>query len=130
MKCHVFVCVWVGILLTSAHACTAEIPQLPFHFDWNEAESSVVDLSRFLVAPAGKDGFLQVTDGHLTFPDGTRFRAWGVNVPYDVCFVSKELAPLVAQDFARLGFNCVRFHHLDVPWARTSSIRNATIRNT
>ena len=94
----------------------AEIPLRPFPLDWSEAERSVIDLSRWLDAPAGKDGPLRVAGGHLLRPDGRRFRAWGVNAPFDVCFVSKELAPRVAQDFARLGFNCVRFHHLDVPW--------------
>ncbi len=97
-------------------AAAAEIPSQPFPLDWSVAERSVVDLSRWLDAPAGKDGPLRVAGGHLVRPDGRRFRAWGVNAPFDVCFVSKELAPRVAQDFARLGFNCVRFHHLDVPW--------------
>ena len=94
----------------------AEIPLRPIPLDWSEAERSVIDLSRWLDAPAGEDGPLRVAGGHLLRPDGRRFRAWGVNAPFDVCFVSKELAPRVAQDFARLGFNCVRFHHLDVPW--------------
>jgi hypothetical protein len=114
--CHRFViAVGFGWLLLVTQL-PAENKLQPFSVDWSEADRSIVDLSRFLRAPAGRDGFLRVVNGHLALPDGTRFRAWGVNAPFDVCFVTKELAPLVADDFARLGFNCVRFHHLDVPW--------------
>ena len=105
-----------AVMTLAIAGAAAEIPVQPFPLDWSEAERSVVDLSRWLDAPAGKDGPLRVAGGHLVRPDGTRFRAWGVNAPFAVCFVSKELAPRIAQDFARLGFNCVRFHHLDVPW--------------
>lgn len=110
-------------VIALAIACLLLVTQLPaddklqpFSVDWTETDRSIVDLSRFLRAPAGRDGFLRVVNGHLALPDGTRFRAWGVNAPFDVCFVAKDLAPRMADDFARLGFNCVRFHHLDVPW--------------
>jgi len=46
----------------------------PFTIDWRANEKSLVDLSFLLDAPAGRDGFIQIRNGHLAKPDGERFR--------------------------------------------------------
>src|SRR3569623_1513615 len=42
--------------------------------------SSPADVRFLLDAPAGKHGFIGVSGGHLTTPDGKRVRFWGVNL--------------------------------------------------
>jgi lysophospholipase L1-like esterase len=90
----------------------------PFSWDWSRAHESVLDLSRFLDAPAGKGGFVRVQDGHFIKPDGARLRLWGVNIASTSCFPPKDQAPRIAEDLARLGFNIARFHHLDADWGQ------------
>jgi len=85
----------------------------PFTIDWRQNSDSLVNLSFLLDAPAGKDGFIRIRNGHLAKPDGERFRIWGVNFTAASCFPSKENAPIVAGHLARFGINCVRFHFLD-----------------
>ncbi|MHC4368600.1 MAG: hypothetical protein ACYSW8_13410 [Planctomycetota bacterium] len=89
----------------------------PFGIDWRDNAGSLVDLSFLLDAPAGKDGFLRTSDGHLAKPNGERFRIWGVNFTGASCFPSKQDAPVVAEHLARFGINCVRFHFLDSNWS-------------
>lgn len=85
--------------------------------DWRDNADSLVNLSFLLDAPAGKDGFIHVENGHLVKPNGERFRIWGVNFTGSACFPSKEDAPVVAEHMARFGINCVRFHFLDSNWS-------------
>ena len=56
---------------------------------------------------------------HLVLPDGSRFRIWGVNMAGPSCFPDQAGAVRVANDLARLGVNCVRFHGLDSTWGRS-----------
>jgi len=93
------------------------IEMQPFTMDWRENEDSLVNLAFLLDAPAGKGGFIGISNGHLAKPNGERFRIWGVNVTAASCFPSKEDAPVVARHLARFGINCVRFHFLDSNWA-------------
>jgi hypothetical protein len=71
-----------------------------------------------LDAPAGRDGFITVRDGHLTKPDGQRLRIWGVNMTgwtySSTMLPPKEEAAFWAKALARVGVNCVRFHFLDL----------------
>ena len=61
---------------------------------------------------ASRDSSRRAT-GIFGQPDGQRFRIWGINFAADDCFPPKEIAPLIAGDLARLGFNYIRMHHLD-----------------
>jgi hypothetical protein len=85
----------------------------PYAMDWKNNSASLVDASSLLEAPAGKDGFLAIKDGHLVRPDGRRFRIWGFNITAAATGPSKEDAPMVAAYLARFGINCVRLHFLD-----------------
>jgi lysophospholipase L1-like esterase len=89
-----------------------------FSWDWSRAHESVLDLSRFLDAPAGQGGYVRVQDGHFIKADGSRLRLWGVNLASTSCFPPKDQAPRIAEDLARLGFNIARFHHLDADWGQ------------
>ena len=73
-----------------------------------------LDFSWLQDAPAGKHGFLEVTeDGHFAFEDGTPVRFMGVNLTTQAALCDRELAPRMAEDLARSGVNMVRFHHID-----------------
>ena len=109
---QMILCVLLAILLVGI-TFSQNIEMEPFTIDWRENEDSLVDLSYLLDAPAGKDGFIRIRNGHLTKPAGERFRIWGVNFTSASCFPSKEHAPTVAKHLARFGINCVRFHFLD-----------------
>ena len=111
-RCHILLILFLGGV-TSGEA----VQMKPFAIDWRDNADSLVDLSFLLDAPAGKNGFIRISDGHLAKPNGERFRIWGVNVTAASCFPTKESAPVVAQHLARFGINCVRFHFLDSNWS-------------
>lgn len=93
---------------------------VPFALDHRRAleSHSPVDVSFLLDAPAGKHGFIQASNGHLSTGDGQRIRLWGVNITDwskgSRQIPSKEDAPLWAATLARFGVNCVRFQFLDL----------------
>ena len=107
----------VCVMLTTA-AAAAEVGWQPFAMDWQESAGSAVDLSGFLERPAGKAGFVHVQGEHLLTGDGARWRIWGVNICSADCFPTHEEAERLADDLARLGINCVRFHHMDSGWGQ------------
>lgn len=98
-------------------ASASEIPMQPFVIDHLSRTNSPADVSFLLDAPAGKNGFIRIKDGHLVKPDGERLRIWGVNLTGwtkgSNILPPKELAPVWAAELARFGINCVRFHFLD-----------------
>ncbi|WP_159618371.1 hypothetical protein [Ruania rhizosphaerae] len=97
----------------------SDIPLAPFVIDHHQREPSAANLSFLLDAPAGRDGFIRVQDGHLVTPDGERLRIWGVNLTGwtsgSTLLPPKDEAPVWADTLARFGINCVRFHFLDLP---------------
>jgi len=94
----------------------------PFVMDHRAGGSSPADLSFLEDAPAGKDGFIRVQDGHLATANGKRIRFWGVHItdwsPGSVILPPKEDAPMWAATLARFGVNIVRLHFLDLPSPR------------
>ena len=111
------------LLLLAGTAFGSNIQMKPFTMDWRDNADSLVDVSFLLDAPAGKDGFLRISNGHMAKPNGERFRIWGVNFTGASCFPSKEDAPVVAEHLARFGINCVRFHFLDSNWSASVFIK-------
>ena len=53
---------------------------VPFTIEHRAADSTSLDLSFLLDAPAGKHGFVRVRDGHLARGDGARLRLWGIHL--------------------------------------------------
>ncbi|HUT32582.1 MAG TPA: hypothetical protein VNE39_03795 [Planctomycetota bacterium] len=115
-----------ALLLALVCACAAGLAEddgmVPFTMDWRDNGRALVDLSSLLEKPAGKDGFVQVKDGHLCLPSGRRLRIWGVNFTGGACFPTEADAPAVADHLARFGVNCVRFHFLDSNWGKGASV--------
>ncbi len=102
-----------SLLFLSVICNTQELK--PFHIDWKLHSDSAIDLTFLHDAPAGKDGQIRIENGHFVKPDRKRFRIWGINFSSRACFTSKQDAPMIAEYLARMGLNCVRFHHMDNP---------------
>jgi hypothetical protein len=94
----------------------------PFAMDHRAASSAPADVSFLLDAPAGKQGFIRIQDGHFVKPDGRRIRFWGVHFTDwsrgSVEIPPQEDAPMWAATLARYGVNLVRLHFLDLPSPR------------
>ena len=85
----------------------------PFVLPWDDATSSVMNLSDWLHAPAGKDGFVHAEgDGHL-YTGQQRIRFFGVNFCFGANFPRRDDAEKIAAHLAKFGINVVRFHHMD-----------------
>ncbi len=110
-------------LLVAGVTSGQSVQMKPFSVDWRDNADSLINVSFLLDAPAGKDGFLRTSNGHLAKPNGERFRIWGVNFTGASCFPSKRDAPVVAQHLARFGINCVRFHFLDSNWSASVFVK-------
>jgi hypothetical protein len=94
----------------------------PFVMNHRAAASSPADVSFLLDAPAGKDGFVRIQNGHLVKGNGQRIRFWGVHLTDwsrgSVELPPKEDAPMWAATLARFCVNMVRLHFLDLPAPR------------
>jgi hypothetical protein len=101
------------IVLAGGLASAAEPDWTPLVVDWRTAEKSPADVSFLLQAPAGKDGFIRIAQGHLVQPGGRRFRIWGANATGAATVPEKAHAAILARRLAQYGINCVRFHFLD-----------------
>ena len=90
--------------------------------DHRAATASPADVSFLLDAPAGKEGFIRIRNGHFVKPDGRRIRFWGVHFTDwsrgSVEIPPKEDMPMWAATLARYGVNLVRLHFLDLPSPR------------
>ncbi|MBN2452247.1 MAG: carbohydrate binding domain-containing protein [Lentisphaeria bacterium] len=75
------------------------------------AADSPVDVS-FLNRGAA-DRRIAVRSGQFVTDDGRRVRFLGTNVTFSGAFPEKDQAPAIARRLAQLGFNVVRFHHMD-----------------
>jgi hypothetical protein len=64
--------------------------------------------------------FIGITnDGNFEY-NGTPIRFWGTNLVAGSAFPDKSKAWFIAGRLRKLGFNLVRFHHMDNPWSSES----------
>ncbi|MCM8730561.1 hypothetical protein ACFO8O_06205 [Hephaestia sp. GCM10023244] len=120
MKKMISAGVIAGLMGTfSGSAWAQEIPLQPFPVNHELRVDSAADVRFLLDGPAGKDGFIQIKDGHFYRPNGERFRCWGVNMTGWAVgseqIPSHKDAEIYAAELARLGVNCVRLHFIDRP---------------
>ena len=78
-------------------------------------KGSLLDFSDLLDAPAGKYGFLRVKNGRFEFEKqpGKTVRFWGVNNSADANIMTHDESDRLADDFASLGYNIIRFAGYD-----------------
>jgi hypothetical protein len=106
-----------AIVLTAGSPETvAQDEMFPFSMPL-PAAGGAGDVSAWIARPAGKDGFVQAIGGRLAIRAASGemkpIRFWGTNLCAAGCFPSHEQAQRLAAGLARLGFNCVRMHHMD-----------------
>ncbi|MCK9478450.1 MAG: hypothetical protein M0R40_02975 [Firmicutes bacterium] len=81
--------------------------------DFNKMKGTALDASRLLDAPAGKHGHVRTEGDKLFFEDGTRVKFWGTNILSPVMFFDKKNIDKVVDAISAMGYNMVRFHHMD-----------------
>lgn len=83
-------------------------------------DSSPIDLSYLNKddRPAGRHGPVGARGDQLVFADGTPARFWGTNLTANALYrTPRENVPRQAHRIAQLGYNLIRIHHHDSPWA-------------
>jgi len=109
---HVVLCVFVSLWFSPA-----SFGQSIARTDPNATlfpDSSIVDFSRLLDAPAGKNGFLQTgPNGKFSWSDGRRAKFWGVNISNKSVWTTHDTIDHVVDVLARAGANMVRFEAID-----------------
>ncbi len=89
----------------------------PFGLPWNDDAPSVTDFSALNSPIATDSPRLTVNaEGQLGLA-GARQRMIGVNFTGESAFPQAADAAAIAGRLAKFGFNTVRFHHLEAPWA-------------
>lgn len=85
--------------------------RFPFTMPWDDADTnSVADMSVLSAGPA--DQWVTAIGGHLV-AGGSPIRFLGVNMVFAAAFPDHASAGVLAARLAKLGVNCVRFHHMD-----------------
>jgi hypothetical protein len=85
-------------------------------FSRETVAGSPLDFSNMLDAPAGKYGKVIINrNGHFAFAKAPekRKKFFGVNICFDVNFMSKKESDKLVEQLARHGYNSVRLHHFD-----------------
>jgi len=107
------------LLLALLLCCCAHAAGLqPFQIPWNDPATGLTNLQSWQSPIAtGQSPVLVDSDGHYTV-DGHRLRFLGVNIAGTDAFPTHANAELHAARLARFGYNSVRLHHLEAPWAK------------
>jgi hypothetical protein len=75
---------------------------------------NVVDMSFLNEKEAGETGFISVRSGHFVIGAGVPIRFFGDNLTFGGCFQEKDTSAMLAARFQKLGYNVIRFHHMDM----------------
>lgn len=132
-------------LAVAAALCSVALPAtdtegwFPFTVPWDDAADTLTSAADLLVDYPGQDPATVIDarghvragpDGHFYFQNtGRRARFWGVNLvfgaafppcpdalPHPGEFPDVHVSEKLAAHLAKLGFNAVRFHHMDNDW--------------
>jgi len=102
-----------GVLGSRLHDIS-EKNYFPYNIDWDATGVDGFHVGNLVGhKPAGRYGAVTVKDGHFFIPGFGSLRFWGTNVTFDDNFPSHERAKKIAARMSKLGFNLVRFHHMD-----------------
>jgi len=106
------------LILSAVPPLTSQPAETAHWFPFNPQEDfspSLIDLSHWLDAPAGKHGFVEMNNDDFRFADGTPVKFWGVNICSRLPYAENERADRWAKYLAKYGVNAVRFHKFTRP---------------
>ena len=110
----------VVLLVAVLNSCKKTKEELASNNEWFEfvmpdldVAESAVDMSFLNTEEAGKSGFVTIEDGHFIDGAGNPVRFFGTNFTFSSAFPDKETATKLAGRLKKLGYNVVRFHHMD-----------------
>jgi hypothetical protein len=83
---------------------------------WDDASPSITDLSGWNQPIDAGSRVIVDSEGHFSVKD-KRIRFVGMNFAGEGPFTPTNKADAVAARVAKFGINCIRFHHMDAPWA-------------
>ena len=111
----------VLLIIVSALSLEAQNFSGGFSFYLPPADTSTQRfLPQFPSRPLTDQDFVSIDrEGHFSVRN-TPIRFFGTNLVADAAFPTKSKAWFIAGRLRKMGFNLVRFHHLDNPWSRES----------
>ncbi|MCX8090156.1 MAG: hypothetical protein N3I86_04350, partial [Verrucomicrobiae bacterium] len=118
MKTRCLCCLWLASCVSGW--------AVPFVLPWDDALPGVVTDFSAMNSPIGPESVVTVDTNGQFVVNGRRIRFLGVNFAGDSPFMPTNKADAVAARLAKFGINCVRFHHLDAPWAYGGGILSYT----
>jgi len=98
---------------TSSELMTREYGWFDFVIPDYDTTHNVVDMSFLNEKEAGETGFISVRNGHFVTGAGVPIRFFGDNLTFGGCFQEKDTSTILAARFQKLGYNVIRFHHMD-----------------
>lgn len=101
----------------AASAQAPNPPRFPFVLPWDDATPSVLSAADLNPAPLTATHRIAVKNGHFFDTTGRRVRFLGTNITGSANFSRPDDAAKFAARLHKLGFNCVRLHHMDAAWA-------------
>ncbi|MFO7955587.1 MAG: cellulase family glycosylhydrolase [Candidatus Brocadiia bacterium] len=117
LRLVVLAAAWLAAVTAIGHAAESdlEFEGFPFRIPYDGPVEGTAPAD--LAAPdgmAGADGFVRVEGDHFVIGEGGQpVRFWGTNLCFAGCFPPHDVAERMARRLSTLGFNCVRFHHMD-----------------
>ncbi len=102
-------CILLAYLLVSCKNENKLLGWFPFQPE-NTYAPSVIDMSAWLDAPAGKHGFVKFKGDKMVFEDGTPVKFWGVNICSKKPYVDNGQADNYTRFLSKYGVNAIRFH--------------------
>ena len=103
----------VVVLCLSAVAMAAEPDTFAFAIPWNDTSQNITNVSSLNPAPLLEQHRIAAKDSHFVDATGPRVRFVGTNFAGSACSPDPTDAAQIAAHLHRMGFNCVRLHHMD-----------------
>ncbi|MCK5102497.1 MAG: hypothetical protein KAR17_06765 [Cyclobacteriaceae bacterium] len=107
------ICFMVSSCEMTSEQITREYGWFNFVISDIDTTQNVVDMSFLNENEAGETGFIAVANGHFVTGAGTPIRFFGDNLTFGGCFLEKETSIVLAARLRKLGYNVIRFHHMD-----------------
>ena len=106
---HLFFILAIGFI-SSCSGGKKSLDWFVFSPDNDFSKPSLINMEKWLDAPAGKHGFVQMKGENLAFENGVPVKFWGVNICSNKPFVDNGKADKFVDMLAFMGVNGVRFH--------------------